>query len=184
MLPKGRLKKWQWISNETLTYSSIPINHLKTVVQMCVRDLCFLSLLCSLLMVSIMLHCSISMFPFFEEDVDAGKWSTYIQQVVGEKLFFFFCTVNYFLLWLRESLALGMKIKQLLLLSCQTLFCSARTGGSGCKLECRKFHLNIKEHFFTVQVTKQCHRLPREIVEYSSLEIFRSHLDMVVGSLL
>lgn len=92
--------------------------------------------------------------------------------------------MNYFLLWLRESLALGMKIKQLLLLSCQTLFCSARTGGSGCKLECRKFHLNIKEHFFTVQVTKQCHRLPREIVEYSSLEIFRSHLDMVVGSLL
>lgn len=41
-------------------------------------------------MVSIMLHCSISMFPFFEEDVDPGKWSTYIQQVVGEKLFFFF----------------------------------------------------------------------------------------------
>lgn len=37
-----------------------------------------------------MLHCSISMFPFFEEDVDPGKWSTYIQQVVGEKLFFFF----------------------------------------------------------------------------------------------
>lgn len=37
-----------------------------------------------------MLHCSISMFPFFEEDVDPVKWSTYIQQVVGEKLFIFF----------------------------------------------------------------------------------------------
>lgn len=73
---------------------------------------------------------------------------------------------------------------KLLLFSCQALFCSARAGGSGCKLECRRFLLKIQEHFFTVKVTEQCHRLPRQVVEWSSLETFGRQRDMVVGSLL
>jgi len=32
-------------------------------------------------------------------------------------------------------------------------------------------------------VAKHCHRLPREVVESSSLEIFKSHLDMILGNL-
>jgi len=42
--------------------------------------------------------------------------------------------------------------------------------------------VNVREHFFTVRVTKPWHRLPREAVESPSLEIFKSHLDMVLGN--
>ena len=45
-----------------------------------------------------------------------------------------------------------------------------------------KFHLNTRKHFFTVRVTKHWHRLPSEVVESASLEILKSHLDVVLGS--
>jgi len=58
---------------------------------------------------------------------------------------------------------------------------SARTGGNGPNLKCRRFPLNIRKHFFTVSVTKHWHRLPREVVDSPSLEIFRSRLDVALG---
>jgi len=59
---------------------------------------------------------------------------------------------------------------------------SDRTRGNGHKLKHGKFPLNIRKHFFTVNVTKHWHRLPGEVVESPSLGIFTSHLDMILSN--
>lgn len=59
----------------------------------------------------------------------------------------------------------------------QCLWC--RTRGNEHKVKHRRFSLNSRKHIFTVRVTKQWHRLPREILECSSLEILKNHLDTV-----
>ncbi|KFW09285.1 hypothetical protein N327_10340, partial [Fulmarus glacialis] len=53
---------------------------------------------------------------------------------------------------------------------------------NGHKLEHGRFPLNIRKHFFTVRVTEHWHKLPRENVESPSMEILKSHLDVVLGS--
>jgi len=62
-----------------------------------------------------------------------------------------------------------------------------RTRSNGSTLKHRTFHLNIRKHsesLFTVRVTEHWHRLRREAVESLLLEIFKSHLNMILGSLL
>jgi len=59
-----------------------------------------------------------------------------------------------------------------------------RTRGNGHKLKQRKLQLNPRENFFPLRVTEPWHRLPREAVESPSLEIFKTHLDKVLCSLL
>ncbi|GAB0178758.1 hypothetical protein GRJ2_000341100 [Grus japonensis] len=61
---------------------------------------------------------------------------------------------------------------------------SNRTRGNEHKQEHRKFHLNMKKNFFTVRVTEPWNRLPREAVESPSLEIFKTHLDVILCNLL
>ncbi|KFV80375.1 hypothetical protein N308_07636, partial [Struthio camelus australis] len=55
---------------------------------------------------------------------------------------------------------------------------------NGHKLNHRKFHLNLRKNFFTVRVTEHWNRLPREVVHPPSLEIFKSHLDAILGNML
>jgi len=61
---------------------------------------------------------------------------------------------------------------------------SDRIRGNGRKLKHRKFCLNTKKNFFPLRMTEPWNRLPRGAVESPSLEIFETHLDEVLCSLL
>lgn len=58
-----------------------------------------------------------------------------------------------------------------------------RTRGDGHKLERRRFPLSRRKHFLYMRVTEHWHGLPRGC-GVSSLEIFESRLDVVLGTLL
>jgi len=61
---------------------------------------------------------------------------------------------------------------------------SDMTRGNGHKLKHWKFRLNTRKNFFPLREMEPWHRLPREVMDSPSLEVFQTRLDKVLCSLL
>ena len=61
--------------------------------------------------------------------------------------------------------------------------CSDRIRGNGFKLKEGRIRLEIRKKIFIAKVVRHRNRLPREVVDASSLEVFKARLDGALSNL-
>ena len=65
-----------------------------------------------------------------------------------------------------------------------TRACSETTRGNGFTLKEGRFELVTRKKLFTVRVVRHWNRLPREVVDAPSLEVFKARLEGALSNLL
>ncbi|KAJ7405958.1 hypothetical protein BTVI_67144 [Pitangus sulphuratus] len=65
-----------------------------------------------------------------------------------------------------------------------TRACNDRTRGNGFNVKEDRFRLEITRKFYTVTVVRHWNRLPREVVDAPSLEVFKARLDGTLRNLI
>jgi len=75
----------------------------------------------------------------------------------------------------------GSLLNEMRLLS---VVCINRTRSNVLKLEHRKFFTDMWKNFYAIRVMEHWNRLPRDVVEYLSMEIFKTRMDAYLHEIL